>query len=87
MAWLVVFSLSAAFGPAFLSSVALKTALLAAVALLLPPLARRHPAFAALDRKTQLGAAGWASAADGARAADLVDGAMWSPNYRTYVPA
>ena len=32
-------------------------------------------------------AAGWASAADGARAADLVDGAMWSPNYRTYVPA
>ena len=32
-------------------------------------------------------AAGWASAADGARAADLVDGAMWSPNYRAYVPA
>jgi malic enzyme len=32
-------------------------------------------------------AAGWASAADGARATDLVDGAMWSPNYRTYVPA
>jgi malic enzyme len=32
-------------------------------------------------------AAGWASAADGARAADLVDGAMWSPTYRTYVPA
>ena len=32
-------------------------------------------------------AAGWASAADGARAAELVDGAMWSPNYRAYVPA
>lgn len=32
-------------------------------------------------------AAGWASAVDGARATDLVDGAMWSPNYRTYVPA
>jgi malic enzyme len=32
-------------------------------------------------------AAGWASTADGARAADLVDGAMWSPNYRAYVPA
>jgi malic enzyme len=32
-------------------------------------------------------AAGWASAADGARAADLVDGAMWSPTYRAYVPA
>jgi malic enzyme len=31
--------------------------------------------------------AGWASAVDGARAADLVDGAMWSPTYRTYVPA
>ena len=49
-------------GPGFLPAVAFKTALLAAVALLLPPLARRHPAFAALDRKTQLGAAGWASA-------------------------
>lgn len=32
-------------------------------------------------------AAGWATAADGPRAVDLVDGAMWSPNYRTYVPA
>jgi malic enzyme len=31
--------------------------------------------------------AGWASAADGARAAELVDGAMWAPNYRAYVPA
>lgn len=32
-------------------------------------------------------AAGWANAADGVRAAELVDGAMWSPTYRTYVPA
>jgi malic enzyme len=32
-------------------------------------------------------AAGWAMPADGPRAAELVDGAMWSPTYRTYVPA
>ena len=32
-------------------------------------------------------AAGWATSADGERAAELVDGAMWSPTYRAYVPA
>ena len=30
---------------------------------------------------------GWAAPADGARAEELVDGAMWSPSYRAYVPA